>query len=450
MFKKFCSLGLFTCMMLGSFCIYAAPIPKWAQSELLTAKVSGLTPENYNEILTQIITNDELEQIIDGLEKQCLQVGLTQKEKAVNLVEIGTREATLNRYYRTLQSFEGDMILEEDMLTYMQKAEVVKGDQKGNLNLDKPCTVQDAILFANRIVEDLYSQTGAGAKGFLWKVNDDNNTVYLLGTIHLGIQEMYPFSTSLNNALESADKVVFEVDFNNKQDIAYFLQKQMYLDDTTLKDDLDEETYQRTIKVFNELGSLEENTQKYKPWALANSLNNVIANGDTSQAEQTTTLPIVDVYVYTKALLEDKELLELEGYVFQADLFDSIDKTYQIESLKAGLDAIEHKNNQSKTPKQTDEVTLTDEWVNQFLIGDIEGFTESYNKDAAIEEDDKMMQMLFGGRDDHMTDKVVEYLADPNNNTYFVTVGAGHMVGNQGIVKQLQDLGYTVESVEVR
>lgn len=450
MLRKICVIGLLTCMMLGSFCVYATSIPRWAQSELLTAKVSGLTPENYTKMLTQQITNDQLDQIIEGLEKQCLQAGLTQKKKAVDLVEGGTRETILNHYYRAIQSFEGNLDLEEDMLTYMQKAGVVKGDNRGNLNLDKPCTVQDAILFANRIIEDIYSQTGAGAKGFLWKVNDGNNTVYLLGTIHLGIQEMYPFSTSLKNALEAADKVVFEVDFNNKQDIAYFLQKQMYLDNTTLKDYLDEETYQRTIKVFNELGSPEENTQKYKPWALVNSLNSVIVNEDASQTEQSTTLPIVDVYIYTKALLEEKELLELEGYVFQANLFDHIDMAYQIESLKAGLDAIEHKNNQSKAQRQTDEVRLTDEWVNQFLIGDIDSFTESYNKDAAIENGDKMMQTLFEGRDDHMTDKIVEYLADTSNATYFITVGAGHMIGKQGIVKQLQDLGYTVESVEVR
>lgn len=452
MFKKVCSLGLLTCIVMGSFPVYARDtakepiqIAKWAQGELYNAEVSGLVPTGYAEVLTQNITESQLSEIIAGLRKQLTAAGLTQKSDIVEVVA-STRGEVLNFYYNVLKAYEGNIDLQADAMTYMQHAGVIKGDKDNNLNLDQACTVQDAIIFANRIIKDLYNQTGEGTKGFLWEVSDENNKVYLLGTIHLGKAEMYPFSANLNHALEEADNVSFEVDFNDQQGIVYLMQKQMYLDGTTLKDHVDEETYKRTIDAFNAFGMPEEQTKTYKPWALANSLT-VLSAQDSTDIAQAAAYPAVDVYIYSKALLEEKEILEIEGYVFQADLLDGIPVDYQIESLKVGLDAIEGKG--SKVEGETPEVALTNEWLAQFMARDIEGFTKSYNKDSALESGDIMAKALFDGRDDHMTQKVVEYLKDESHETYFVAVGAGHMIGEKGIIKQLQDLGYTVKVVPV-
>ena len=40
------------------------------------------------------------------------------------------------------------------------------------------------------------------------------------------------------------------------------------------------------------------------------------------------------------------------------------------------------------------------------------------------------------------------YLETEGENTFFMAVGAGHMVDPGGIVSGLRDLGYTVELVE--
>ena len=42
-----------------------------------------------------------------------------------------------------------------------------------------------------------------------------------------------------------------------------------------------------------------------------------------------------------------------------------------------------------------------------------------------------------------------EYLETEGENTFFLAVGAGHMVGDTGVVQGLRDLGYTVELVPV-
>ena len=159
MFKKVCSVGFLLWTMLGSSMIYGQEpgqivIPRWAKSDLLTAEVSGLVPTDYVKCLNQPINEEQLTQIIEGLKGQCRQAGLNEQE-VKSIIQIGTREQVLSSYYNVLQGFDGRIDFKKDMISYMQYAGVIKGDEKGNLNLEKPCTVQDAILFANRIVTDI-------------------------------------------------------------------------------------------------------------------------------------------------------------------------------------------------------------------------------------------------------------------------------------------------------
>jgi uncharacterized protein len=52
---------------------------------------------------------------------------------------------------------------------------------------------------------------------------------------------------------------------------------------------------------------------------------------------------------------------------------------------------------------------------------------------------------LYDERNDAMTQKIDAFLKTPK--TYFVAVGAGHLVGERGIVSQLRARNYTVEQL---
>lgn len=65
--------------------------------------------------------------------------------------------------------------------------------------------------------------------------------------------------------------------------------------------------------------------------------------------------------------------------------------------------------------------------------------------DESFQEFDKKM---WEERDNNMTEKIKEYLVD-SENTYFVVVGAGHMVGDTGIITQLEEEGI-YEIVQVK
>ena len=445
--KKIYSIAIFVGLMLGHFMIQGKELEQhklasWAKSELLTAQVSGFIETESMKDLHSPIERQQFNQIVEVLKRHCRQMGLEEQDIAQSVLEVGTREQVLKSYYKVIKGFHGPIHLEDDAISYMKQAQVIKGDEKGNLRLEEPCTVQDAILFATRIMKDLYKQTGAGAKGFMWQVSDEDNTVYLLGTIHLGREEMYPLNSQLNEILESVDQIAVEVDFNNKREQVYFDQKKRYLDGTSLKEHLDETTYTRTVEAFKHYGLSEKEVNQYKPWALANQLSALNVQGGKKQTIQTA-LPSPDLYIYTKARLSHKDILELEGYRFQADLFDSLDEGDQIEYLKTQLDIFERPDEEVNQNEH-----VVEQWVRQFVAGDIETFTASYGKDDALGQEDPLVKLLFKDRDQHMTDKIVGYLEDEEDANYLVTVGAGHMIGKTGIISQLQKLGYTIQIIK--
>ena len=80
--------------------------------------------------------------------------------------------------------------------------------------------------------------------------------------------------------------------------------------------------------------------------------------------------------------------------------------------------------------------------------GDPEAFAQLYDKAAILASDDELEMQLFTQRDPGMIAAAAAYLETEGENTFFLAVGAGHMVDPGGIVSGLRELGYTVELVE--
>ena len=76
---------------------------------------------------------------------------------------------------------------------------------------------------------------------------------------------------------------------------------------------------------------------------------------------------------------------------------------------------------------------------------DPETFAAVYGKETVMDSGDELNVKLFTERDPGMI--AAEYLETEGENTFFLAVGAGHMVDPGGIVSGLRDLGYTVELV---
>jgi hypothetical protein len=269
-----------------------------------------------------------------------------------------------------------------------------------------------------------------GSRGFLWKIEHEGNTVYLLGSIHLAKADMYPLHPAIEAAFEEAAYLGTEIDISKAQSEEVqqlILEKAFYNDGTTLKDHISPETYARVNEKLVENGLPEGSLDSYKPWMVESVLMSLQALNFGY------TEPGIDQYFTLKALEREMPILELESYEFQFDLFESFTPEFQEQSLLLSLE-------QYGDRKYID--ALSEVWKS----GSEEGILEIINEMKTYDE--AYYNALLLDRNIGMADKVESYLNDPDGEVFFIIAGSAHMPGEDGVVQLLQDRGYTVEKVQ--
>lgn len=427
------------------------PAP-WTYEYLADAYALGLMDDGYGKYIQSPITQDQLTAMTDIVSDKLALLGLPQRGADDDALVIDTtRGGVMNALYQVCADYQMEGI-NEGVIPFLRELGVVKGvNEAGDLNLEQPCTYQEAMVMSVRLVLAVYDGADAGSQGLLWKVTNGKNTLYLLGTVHVDRSNVYPFHKSLRAALASAQTVIFELDFNDQEGLAEFAAMQTYSDGTTLKDHISPELYASTVQVFADLGMSEEAVAAYKPWALANSLM-----GLSTQDETTTGAPMaIDLYLNSAAVNAGKHIDAVETYAFQGGIFDTLSPEYQ-EAYLAGYvnlalidDTLEMTEEQKKELQEAMEYQekQMDAMMETWKAGDAAAFEEIFDKAAVLESTDELNSRLFTDRDPNMIEYAAKLLEREGENTFFLAVGAGHMVDPGGIVGGLRALGYTVEKL---
>ena len=427
------------------------PAP-WTYEYLADTYALGLMDDGYGKYIQSPITQDQLTAMTDIVSDKLALLGLPQREADDDALVIDTtRGGVMNALYQVCADYQMEGI-NEGVLPFLRELGVVKGvNEAGDLNLEQPCTYQEAMVMSVRLVLAVYDGADAGSRGLLWKVTNGKNTLYLLGTVHVDRSNVYPFHKSLRAALASAQTVIFELDFNDQEGLAEFAAMQTYSDGTTLKDHISPELYASTVQVFADLGMSEEAVAAYKPWALANSLMSL-----ATQDETTTGAPMaIDLYLNSAAVNAGKQIDAVETYAFQSSIFDTLSPEYQ-EAYLAGYvnlalidDTLEMTEEQKKELQEAMEYQekQMDAMMETWKAGDAAAFEEIFDKAAVLESTDELNSRLFTDRDPNMIEYAAKLLEREGENTFFLAVGAGHMVDPGGIVGGLRALGYTVEEL---
>lgn len=270
-----------------------------------------------------------------------------------------------------------------------------------------------------------------GPGGFLWKVENGDTTVYLQGTIHVGVEGLFPLNEKIEMAYQEADVVSPEidiVDFNLFEMQSIMMSVGTYQDGTTIKDHIPEDLYKKLEEKFSELGMPLGLMESYKPWLLAQTIESMLLlQGDFIEG--------VDEYFLTRAHEDGKEVIPLETFEEQFAVFADTPEDYQIEMLEAAIDL------------------TAEEYIEQikgmldiYMEGDQEKLLELATGDMrnATEHDIAFMRALNDDRNYGMADKIIEFLESGENKTYFVIVGALHFTLEPHIISILEENGYTV------
>ncbi|TAL69493.1 MAG: TraB/GumN family protein [Bacteroidetes bacterium] len=269
-------------------------------------------------------------------------------------------------------------------------------------------------------------KTNSENKHFIWKINSGKATVYLLGSIHLAKESLYPLEPLIESSFAESDNLVVELNID-KINPSELMKKVLYQDGNTLEANVSPEIYAKLKSMFDKNGIPRLVYEKAHPWFATVMLVNfeLKANGYDEKNG-------IDQHFLNKA--DEKRILELESADEQLSLFNEFDK-YSEEFVEYSLSDLKN------TTEQVDE--LYEAWKT--------GNTKLFEQliDVTTEDNPKLeviFNKLIKERNIKMADKIAGYLE--SNEKYFVVVGAGHIVGKTGILNLLKEKNkYKIEQL---
>jgi uncharacterized protein len=268
-------------------------------------------------------------------------------------------------------------------------------------------------------------------KSFLWSVRSGRSTVYLLGSIHVAKQDLYPLRKVIEEAFDRSDTLVVEVDTTRLDPAklqALYLQYGAYTGGDTLDGKLSKETYALAETKLKKLGIGIQQFGKIKPWLLASIL----------EVSELRRLGFDQRYGIDQYFLDraegKKRVLAFETFEYQINLFNSLSDRYQELFLLYTLSDL------NLLAAEVD--NLMTAWSH----GDA-GTVQAIVSENLTEHPELLpiYQKLIYERNKKMFSKIEQFLKTGNN--YFVVVGAGHLVGKGGIIDLLRKKGYPVEQL---
>jgi uncharacterized protein YbaP (TraB family) len=271
----------------------------------------------------------------------------------------------------------------------------------------------------------------ATANPALWRVADDDTTVYLFGTVHVLPPALEWRTDKIDKALAEAKAVYFETDLDPApNEIMPVLQKLgLYPPSERLSDKLSEEDRAALQKVANDLGLPAFQLDAMKPWLAGVTIAEAAitkAGYDANSGVERKLAPT--------AKDAGKEIRKLETVEQQLLAFADVSEKAQIRFLMDGVHQMD------------EEAATLDSMVKAWAAGDVARLEH-----IMIEEDFQEMPEIYDAllvkRNANWASKIDE-LIKSEPGTYFIAVGAAHLIGKDSVIEKLKPIGHTSARVE--
>ena len=283
------------------------------------------------------------------------------------------------------------------------------------------------ILLVSASANAQQKQPPAALKHCLWEVAGLSNKVFLLGSLHVLKRDAYPLAKEINHAYSQSPTVVFETDIGGMMDPsvqAKMLSMGVYPEGESLLQNISGDMRRDLQKKMADLGLSMEQFARFKPWLLAVTLT-------TLELQRLGFSPAygIDVHYYGRAQSDKKRIDFFEPIDYQLDLLGNMDDEDQTAFLGQTLKDLEIAGEMADDMMTYWQKGQADK-LYSLLYKSFEGYSEI--------EDRLLLQ-----RNKDWIDKIETLLAEPEN--VFIVVGAGHLVGPEGVVALLSEKGYKVK-----
>jgi uncharacterized protein YbaP (TraB family) len=274
----------------------------------------------------------------------------------------------------------------------------------------------------------LISALSLDAKSLLYKVSSERSSVYILGSIHLAKPDLYPLESAIEEAYSKSDLLVVELDAESRESVTA-MQNAMatlgtYSEGKSLRSELSAATYRALKSYTDKRGIPLEPMEQMRPWVvmLQLSMREMLRLGYSPELG-------IDKHFLDRAKGEGKSVVALETIEEQMALLSRDDKAYQEKLLRYSLASM-----CGMEPMLNE---LSESWKK----GDAEAMEKMF---LLSMQDDESLKDVYDGlvtrRNYKMAEKIEGFLR--SDRDCFVVVGAGHVIGKEGIIDLLERRGY--------
>lgn len=271
---------------------------------------------------------------------------------------------------------------------------------------------------------------------------------YVIGTCHVVKASFLDTIPGANRVIDDVEQVYGELDMRHisNQDTLLSIAKMMMLpSDSVATEIMTEQEFDALCRVVNENYNIDLKSPQYAlllqfyPVVLMTTIGQVsemmklqkaMAEGTATESPE----PIIDMFIQQKAIGQSKPVFGLEYYSFQIEMLTSLLEMPLHEQYVKMIESFGNKAEGEKIVK-----SLVDAYKSFNLASINDVVLQSENDFGNVES------KVFDSRNENWAQKMPSIMAE--KSTLFA-VGAGHLIGDKGLLNLLKKQGYKVKAVK--
>ncbi len=271
--------------------------------------------------------------------------------------------------------------------------------------------------------------------GIVYHVTGGRSDWYIVGSIHVGGDGMYPLGSAVRQAVAKADVLLFECDTESDEAQAETAALMAYPEGDDLFDHISAECQAEVTRAAEEAGYSLDKLRGLKPWAVTSMLSLKSASQAMGSGQ-----PGVETMVRRAG--RQKKTAYLETNAEQLGTLEGFSPELQEYLLKSAC---------RETLGDSPSTRHLQKWPQWWAEGNAQAFAQAYEQEQREEAEPALAreyhEALITRRNKRMAQRLAEWLRGEEDGV--ATLGLMHLVlPGDSVLAELEAMGYTVEKIE--